>query len=75
MGLEMVNPVRRYQRQCRALLPLGHQGYRLRSYKKDPSLHSGYMGLAGVGGGLCVVLLWPGLGGVRSGMVWGRDCP
>ena len=43
MGLEMVTWVRRYQGQCRALRPLGHQGYRLRSYKKDPPLHSGYM--------------------------------
>ena len=34
--------VRRYQGQCRALRPLGHQGYRLRSYKKDPPLCSGY---------------------------------
>ena len=39
----MVGRVRRYQGQCRALRPLGHQGYRLRSYKKDPPLHSGYM--------------------------------
>ena len=43
MGVGMVSRVRRYQRQCRALQPLGHQGYRLRSYKKDPPLHSGYM--------------------------------
>ena len=43
MGLEMVSQVRRYQGQCQALRPLGHQGYRLRSYKKDPPLHSGYM--------------------------------
>ena len=43
MGLEMVSWVRRYQGQCRALRPLRHQGYRLRSYKKDPPLHSGYM--------------------------------
>ena len=42
MGLEMVSQVLRYQGQCRALQPLGHQGYRLRSNKKDPSLHSGY---------------------------------
>ena len=42
MGLEMVSRVRRYQGQCRALQPLGHQGYRLRSYKKDPPLDSGY---------------------------------
>ena len=43
MGLEMVNRVRRYQGQRRASRPLGHQGYRLRSYKKDPPLKSGYM--------------------------------
>ena len=35
--------VRRYQGQCRALRPLGHQGYRLRSYNKDQPLCSGYM--------------------------------
>ena len=43
MGLKRVSWVRRYQGQCRALRPLGHQGYRLRSYKKDPPLSSGYM--------------------------------
>ena len=43
MGLEMVSRVRRYHGQCRALRPLGHQGYRLRSHKKDPPPHSGYM--------------------------------
>ena len=43
MGLEMVSRVWRYQGQCRALGPLGHQGYRLHSYKKDPPLHSRYM--------------------------------
>ena len=43
MGLEMVRRVGRYQGQCRALRPLGHQGYRLRIYKKDPPLRSGYM--------------------------------
>ena len=43
MGLEMVSRVRRYQGQCWALRPMGHQGYRLRSYKKDPPQHSGYM--------------------------------
>ena len=42
MGLERVSCVRRYQGQCRALRPLGHQGYMLRSYKKDPPLCSGY---------------------------------
>ena len=43
MGLKRVSWVRRYQGQCRALRPLGHQGYRLRNYKKDPPLCSGYM--------------------------------
>ena len=43
MSLKRVSWVRRYQGQCRALRPLGHQGYRLRSYKKDPPLCSGYM--------------------------------
>ena len=43
MGLEMVSRVPRYQGQCRALRPPGHQGYRLRSYKNDPPLHSGCM--------------------------------
>ena len=43
MGLKRVSWVPRYQGQCRALRPLGHQGYRLRSYKKDPPLCSGYM--------------------------------
>ena len=42
MGLKRVSWVRRYQGQCRVLRPLGHQGYRLRSYKKDPPLCSGY---------------------------------
>ena len=42
MGLKRVSWARRYQGQCRALQPLGHQGYRLRSYKKDPPLCSGY---------------------------------
>ena len=46
MGLEMVSRVRRYQGQCRALRPPGHQGYRLRSYQKDSPLHSGYTGEA-----------------------------
>ena len=44
MGLKRVSWVRRYQGQCRALRPLGHQGYRLRNYKKDPPLCSGYTG-------------------------------
>ena len=43
MVLEMVSRVGRFQGQCRALRPLGHQGYRLRRYKKDPPLHSSYM--------------------------------
>ena len=42
MGLKRVSWVWRYQEQCRALRPLGHQGYRLRNYKKDPPLCSGY---------------------------------
>ena len=42
MGLKRVSWVRRYQGQCRALRPLEHQGYRLRSYKKDQPLCSGY---------------------------------
>ena len=42
MGLKRVSWVRRYQGQCRALRPLRHQGYRLRNYKKDPPLCSGY---------------------------------
>ena len=41
--LKRVSWGRRYQGQCRALQPLGHQGYRLRNYKKDPPLCSGYM--------------------------------
>ena len=43
MGLKRVMWVWRYQGQCRALRPLGHQGYRLPSYKKDQPLCSGYM--------------------------------
>ena len=43
MGLKRVSWVRRYQGQCRALRALGHQGYRLRNYKKNPLLCSGYM--------------------------------
>ena len=42
MGLKRVMWVRRYQGQCRALRPLGHQGYRLRNHKKDQPLCSGY---------------------------------
>ena len=42
MGPKRVMWVRRYQGQCRALRPLGHQGYRLRSHNKDQRLCSGY---------------------------------
>ena len=42
MGLKRVSWVHRFQGQCRALRPLGHQGYRLRSYNKDQPLCSGY---------------------------------
>ena len=42
MRLKRVSWVRRYQGQCWALQPLGHQGYRVRNYKKDPPLCSGY---------------------------------
>ena len=42
MGLKRVMWVRRYQGQCRALRPLGHQGYRLRSHNKDQPLCSSY---------------------------------
>ena len=41
-GSEMISRVCRHQRQRWTFLPLGHQGYRLRSYNKDPPLHSGY---------------------------------
>ena len=43
MCLEMVSWFPRYQGQCRALRPLGHQGYRLRTHMKDQPLHSGYI--------------------------------
>ena len=43
MGMKRVSWVQGYQGQCRALRPLGHQGYRLRNYKKDLPLCSGYM--------------------------------
>ena len=43
MGLKRVSWVGRYQGQCRALRPLGHQGYRLRNHKKDQPLCSGYI--------------------------------
>ena len=42
MGPKRVMWVWRYQEQCRALRPLGHQGYRLRSHNKDQPLCSGY---------------------------------
>ena len=42
MGPKRVMWVRRYQGQCRALRPLGHQGYRLRRHNKDQPLCSGY---------------------------------
>ena len=42
MGLKRVSWVQGYQGQCRALRPLGHQGYRLRSHNKDQPLCSGY---------------------------------
>ena len=48
MSPKRVMWVRRYQGQCRALRPLGHQGYRLRSYNKDQPLCSGYIGGSGV---------------------------
>ena len=54
MGLKRVSWVRRYQGQCRALRPLGHQGYRLRNYQKDPPLCSGYM----VAEEIMTLLLW-----------------
>ena len=47
MGPKRVMWVRRYQGQCRALRPLGHQGYRLRSHNKDQPLCSGYTGVVG----------------------------
>ena len=42
IGLKRVSWVQRYRGQCRALRPLGHQGYRLRSHNKDQPLCSGY---------------------------------
>ena len=50
MGLKRVSWVRRYQGQCRALRPLGHQGYRLRNHKKDQPVCSGYTVVVGAGG-------------------------
>ena len=43
MGLGMISRVGRDQRQRRTFRPLGHQGHRLRSYNKDPPLHSSHM--------------------------------
>ena len=43
MGLKRVSWVQRYQGQCRALRPLGHQGCRLCNHNKDQPLCSGYM--------------------------------
>ena len=48
MGLKRFSWVRRYQGQCGALRPLGHQGYRLCNYKKDPPLCSSYRGCPAV---------------------------
>ena len=62
MGLKRVSWVRRYQGQCRALRPLGHQGYRLRSYKKNRPLCSGY------------TLPLGGLSGSAAHMLWARMC-
>ena len=42
MGPKRVMWVRRYQGQCRALRPLGHQGCRLRNHNKDQPLCSRY---------------------------------
>ena len=58
MGLKRVSWVRRYQGQCRALRPLGHQGYRLGSYKKDPPLCSGYSRLPGLAGHVLWARVW-----------------
>ena len=42
MGPKRVMWIRRYQGQCGALRPLGHQGCRLRNHNKDQPLCSGY---------------------------------
>ena len=63
MGLKRVSWARRYQGQCRALRPLGHQGYRLRSYKKAQPLCSGYRAcVLGSGFRLCPATPWGGVG-------------
>ena len=59
MGLKRVSSVWRYQGQCRALRPLGHQGYRLRNYKKDQPLCSGYTATPGWGGSVGGGGRWP----------------
>ena len=58
MGLKRVSWVRRHQGQCRALRPLGHQGYRLRNHKKDQPLCSSYM-VSACCGALSLVLCVP----------------
>ena len=63
MGLKRVSWVRRYQGQCRALRPLGHQGYRLRSHNKDQPLCSGYTAATRVGP---LFLSGPSPGNLRS---------
>ena len=70
MSLKRVSWVRRYQGQCRALRPLGHQGYRLRNYKKDPPLCSGYSTLETnpeVPKPPCLLLVFVGLGEKHMG--------
>ena len=43
MGSHMISRAWRDQRQRWTFQPLGHQGYRLRSYNKESPIHSGYM--------------------------------
>ena len=81
MGLKRVSWVRRYQGQCRALRPLGHQGYRLRNHKKDQPLCSGYTWPLGgflcwsvVGEGVSGVVLGVGVAGVADGVPVGSGC-
>ena len=59
MGPKRVMWVRRYQGQCRALRPLGHQGCRLRNHNKDQPLCSGYSGGARMLVGVCAVPVVP----------------